>query len=218
MKFFIDTANVEEIRALAALGFVDGVTTNPSLVALEDQPFTKILEEICTLTRGPVSAEVTASDAQGMIKEGEFLAQIAKNIAVKVPLTLEGLQACRVLSAQGILVNVTLCFSTGQALLAAKAGAAFVSPFIGRLDDISADGTGLIHEIAQVFANYDHIKTEILAASIRHPRHVIDSALAGAHIATIPPKILYQLFKHPLTDAGVAAFERDWAKTGQKIL
>lgn len=218
MKFFIDTADTEQIRELAASGLVDGVTTNPSLIAKSGRNFLEAVAEICSVVEGPVSAEVAATDAETMIAEGRRLAQIAGNVAVKVPLTWDGLKACRTLTGEGTMVNVTLCFSANQAILAAKAGATFVSPFIGRLDDAGQDGMGLIREIRQIYDNYPALKTEILAASIRHTRHVTDSAFAGADVATIPPGVLRQLVAHPLTDKGLELFLADWAKTGQSIL
>ena len=218
MKFFVDTADVEEIRELAATGLLDGVTTNPSLVAKSGRDFKQTIAEICEIVPGPVSAEVTALDADGMVAEGHELAKIARNVTIKVPLTLEGLKACRTLSSEGTLVNVTLCFSANQALLAAKAGATFVSPFVGRLDDIGLDGMMLIKEIRQIFDNYPSLSTEILAASIRSVNHVKDAALIGADVATIPPAIIKQLVHHPLTDKGVEMFMADWAKTKQRIL
>ncbi len=217
MKFFIDTAEIDDIRELALTGLVDGVTTNPSLVAKSGRDFMEVLDEICAVVRGPVSAEVTATDADRMISEGLKLASRADNIAVKVPLTMDGLKACRSLSDDGIMVNVTLCFSTAQALLAAKAGAAFVSPFVGRLDDIGQSGMGLIQEIKEMYDNYD-FATEILVASIRSPMHVIEAALIGADVATIPPDVLRTLVHHPLTDKGLEVFLKDWENTGQEIL
>ena len=218
MKFFIDTADIDEIKALAETGMLDGVTTNPSLVAKTGRRFTDVVAEICAVVPGPVSAEVTATESDEMIAEGKFLAGIASNVAVKVPLTRDGLMACRKLSGDGIMVNVTLCFSAAQAILAAKAGATFVSPFVGRLDDTGADGMQLIAEIVEIYNNYDDFKTEVLVASIRHPMHVVEAGRLGAHVCTIPPKILWQLYGHPLTDKGLKAFLEDWAKTGQKIL
>ncbi len=218
MKFFVDTADVTEIKELAATGLLDGVTTNPSLVAKAGRDFKTIIAEICEIVPGPVSAEVAALDAEGMITEGRALAKIAKNVTVKVPLTMDGLKACRVLTGEGTMVNVTLCFSATQALLAAKAGATFVSPFIGRLDDIGLDGMQLIHEIRTIFDNYMDLETDILAASIRTTNHVKDAALAGADVATIPPSIIKALVKHPLTDKGIELFMADWKKTGQKIV
>ena len=217
MKFFIDSADVSEIKALAATGLIDGVTTNPSLVAKSGRKFTDAIAEICDLVDGPVSAEVTASDAEGMIAEGRALAKIAENIAVKVPLTWAGLLACKSLTAEDTMVNVTLCFSANQALLAAKAGATFISPFVGRLDDIGEDGMLLISDIREIYDNYMGLDTEILVASIRHPLHVTQAAKAGADVATLPPNIFKMLVEHPLTDKGLAAFLADWAKTGQTV-
>jgi transaldolase len=217
MKFFIDSADVGEIKSLAATGLIDGVTTNPSLVAKSGRSFTDVLAEICDVVDGPVSAEVTASDIDGMIAEGRALAKIAENIAVKVPMNWPGLRACRTLSDEDTMVNVTLCFSANQALLAAKAGATFVSPVVGRLDDIGEDGMALIRDIRAIYDNYMGIETEILAASIRHPIHVTQAAKAGADIATVPPAVFKQLIEHPLTDKGLAAFLADWAKTGQSV-
>ncbi len=216
MKFFVDTAEVNEIRELAETGLLDGVTTNPSLVAKAGRDFTDILKDICQMVEGPVSAEVTATDFEGMKREGEKLAKIAKNITIKVPLTMDGLKACKYFTSQGTLVNVTLCFSSAQALLAAKAGATFISPFVGRLDDIAWDGMQLIADILTIYDNYD-FDTQVLVASIRHPIHLVDAAKMGAHVATIPPKVMHQLIKHPLTDAGLEGFLKDWAKTGQAI-
>jgi len=218
MKFFIDTADTAEIRELAATGLVDGVTTNPSLVAKSGRPFLEVVREICEIVDGPVSAEVTATGHGEMLKEGRRLAGIADNVAVKVPLTPDGLKTCRALSDDGIVVNVTLCFSPAQAILAAKAGAAYVSPFVGRLDDVGADGMGLIADIVQIFRNYDEIRTEVLVASVRNPVHVVEAAKMGAEVATVPPAVLRQMFNHPLTEKGLAAFLADWAKTGQSIL
>jgi len=218
MKFFVDTADVAEIRDLASTGLVDGVTTNPSIIAKSGRNFFEVIAEICDLVDGPVSAEVAATDHETMIKEGQKLAQIASNVAVKVPLTPDGLKTCKVLSDAGTQVNVTLCFSAGQAILAAKAGATFVSPFVGRLDDISRDGMGLIEEICSIYANYDGFTTEVLVASIRSPNHVVQAAQIGADVVTVPPSVLLQLFKHPLTDSGLEAFLADWAGSGQSIL
>jgi len=218
MKFFVDTANTDEIRDLANTGLVDGVTTNPSLVAKSGRKFLDVVEEICTIVDGPVSAEVTAIDYETMLKEGQKLAALAPNIAVKVPLTPDGLKTCKTLSDAGTMVNVTLCFSPGQAILAAKAGAAFISPFVGRLDDISTDGMQLIADICQIYNNYENFETEVLVASIRHPMHLIDAARMGADVATLPPSVLRQLYKHPLTEAGLEAFLSDWKKTKQSIL
>jgi transaldolase len=211
MKFFIDTANVQEIRDAASLGILDGVTTNPSLVAREGKDFHSVLREIVSIVNGPISAEVIATDKEGMLVEGRELAQIHPNIVVKVPVTMSGLQACKALRTEGIKVNVTLCFSPSQALLAAKAGASYISPFVGRLDDISHDGMELIAQIRTIYDNYG-FETEILAASLRHPRHVVESALAGADVVTMPFKVVTQLMKHPLTDIGLANFLADWKK------
>jgi len=218
MKFFIDTADLDEIRDLAGTGMVDGVTTNPSLVAKAGRNFLETVREICAVVEGPVSAEVAATGAEAMIAEGRALAQIAQNVAVKVPLTWDGLKACRTLTQLGIMVNVTLCFSANQALLAAKAGASFISPFIGRLDDVGQDGMALIREIRQIYDNYPDLSTEILAASARHPLHVTQCALAGADIITLPPAVLRQLAAHPLTEKGLSQFLKDWESTGQKII
>lgn len=217
MKFFVDTADVNEIRELASTGLLDGVTTNPTLIAKSGRDFIEVVKEICDLTDGPVSAEVTALDVDGMIREGEKLAKIAKNVAIKVPLTWDGLKACKHFTKGGTMVNVTLCFSAAQAILAAKAGATFVSPFIGRLDDIGQDGLQLIGDICQIYDQYPAFETEVLVASIRNPVHIVESAKMGAHVATIPPAVMKQLAGHPLTDKGLAAFMADWQKTGQKI-
>lgn len=215
MKFFIDTANLDEIKEAVELGLIDGVTTNPSLVAKEgDVDFKKHIAKICKLVKGDVSAEVTALDTAGMLKEGRELAKIAKNVVIKVPLTLDGLKACRTFRSEGTKVNVTLCFSAAQALLAAKAGASYISPFIGRLDDIAEDGMQLIQDIVQIYGNYG-FETEVLAASIRHPMHIVNCALAGADVATIPFKVITQLVKHPLTDKGLEGFLSDWKKSGR---
>jgi transaldolase len=218
MKFFIDTADFNEIRDLASTGLVDGVTTNPSLIAKSGAKFLDLIPQICEVVKGPVSAEVAATDFDTMMAEGRKLSKIAKNIAVKVPLTPAGLKVCRTLSDAGTMVNVTLCFSAGQALLAAKAGATFISPFVGRLDDVGEDGMGLIADIVQIYRQYPDIKTQVLVASIRGPRHVIEAAKLGAHVGTLPPAALRSLFSHPLTDKGLSAFVADWAKTGQSIL
>ena len=217
MKFFVDTAEIDEIAELNDLGMVDGVTTNPSLIMKSGRDIIEVTKEICDLVSGPVSAEVVASQANEMIAEGRKLAQIAENIAVKLPLTWDGLKACKVLSSEGKMVNVTLCFSANQALLAAKAGATFISPFIGRLDDVNIDGMDLIADIRQIFDNYGY-ETQILAASIRTVNHVTQSALIGADVITAPPKVIKSLVNHPLTDQGLAQFMSDWAKTGQNIL
>jgi transaldolase len=218
MRFFIDTADVEAIRDLAATGLVDGVTTNPSLVAKSRRDFIEVLAEICALVPGPVSAEVAATETQAMLAEARRLAQVAANVAIKVPLTPDGLKACRTLTDEGTQVNVTLCFSAAQAILAAKAGARYVSPFVGRLDDIGADGLALIGEIVQIYDAYPDFTTEVLVASVRNSAHVVEAAKMGAHVATIPPAVLHAMFKHPLTDKGLDAFLADWAKTGQSIL
>ncbi len=218
MKFFLDTADVNEIKELLPTGLVDGVTTNPSLIAKSGRKIADVIAEICALVSGPVSAEVTATDYERMLKEGRYLSQIAPNVAVKVPLTPAGLRVCKTLSDDDIMVNVTLCFSSAQALLAAKSGAAFISPFVGRLDDVGTDGMDLISDIAEIYGNYPHLETEILAASIRHPMHVVDAARLGADVVTFPPKILHQLYQHPLTDKGLEAFLADWQATGQTIL
>ena len=218
MKFFIDTADIKEIRELSETGLVNGVTTNPSLIAKTDKNFFDVVREICEIVDGPVSAEVTATDFDGMLAEGNTLASISDNIAVKVPLTPDGLKTCKALTDKGIMVNVTLCFSAGQAILAAKAGASFISPFVGRLDDISSNGMQLINDICKIYNNFSAFETEVLVASIRHPIHLISAAKIGAHVATMPPNVLRQLYKHPLTDAGLEAFLADWEKTGQSIL
>ena len=217
MKLFLDTADINEITDLNKTGMVDGITTNPSLIAKSGRNIIQTIEEICGIVSGPVSAEVTATDYDGMMREGARLAEIASNVTVKLPLTVDGLRACARLSEDNIMVNVTLCFSAAQALLAAKAGASFISPFVGRLDDIGADGMNLISEIAEIYANYDY-STEILVASVRGVQHVVDAALIGADVATIPPKIMSQMYKHPLTDKGLADFLSDWESTGQSIL
>lgn len=214
MKFFLDTADLEEIRRAAEAGLIDGVTTNPSLLAKaagESGEPREILKAICRTVDGPISAEVVATDTETMLREGRELAKIADNIVIKVPLTEAGLRACRQFRAEGVDVNVTLCFSPTQALLAAKAGATFISPFVGRLDDISSNGMELIGQILQIYENYEY-RTEVLVASVRHPQHVVEAALLGAHVATVPPKVLHQLLKHPLTDRGLEAFLADWAK------
>lgn len=217
MKFFVDTAEIKDIRELNALGLLDGVTTNPSLIAKSGRKFKEAVAEICDIVEGPVSAEVAATDHETMLKEGRELAKIAKNIAVKVPLTFDGLKTCRILRGEGTMVNVTLCFTTAQALLAAKANASFISPFIGRLDDRGEDGMQLIREIRTVYDNY-LFETELLAASIRSNEHVRQCALAGADVATVPPNVLHGLVKHELTDKGLAQFVADWKSTGQSIL
>lgn len=212
MKFFIDTADIEQIREAAALGVIHGVTTNPSLIARTGRKHREVIEEICDIVDGDISVEATALDAEGMISEGREFATWGDNIVVKVPLTPEGITACKALSDDGIGVNVTLCFSMNQALLAANAGAKYISPFIGRLDDIGQDGMDVVAEIVTAYANYPHIDTQVLAASIRHPRHVSESALVGAHVATIPHKVLMQMFNHSLTDIGIQRFLADWEK------
>jgi transaldolase len=217
MKFFVDTADVAEIKLLAASGLLDGVTTNPSLVAKSGRRMHDVIAEICAIVPGPVSAEVAATDFDGMMAEARVLRAIAGNVTIKVPLTPDGLRACRALTGQGTMVNVTLCFSPAQALLAAKAGASFVSPFVGRLDDIGEDGMGLIADILTIFRHYPALTTEVLVASVRSPAHVVAAAKLGAHVATIPPAVLRQLFAHPLTDKGLAAFLADWAKAGLSI-
>ena len=218
MKFFVDTADVSEIRELGTTGLLDGVTTNPSLIAKSGRNFLDVIQEICELIKGPVSAEVAATEHEKMLAEGRKLANIADNVAVKVPLTPDGLKTCRVLADEGTKVNVTLCFSAGQAILAAKAGATFISPFVGRLDDISRDGMGLIDEICMIYGNYPLINTQVLVASIRSPNHVVEAAKMGADVVTLPPAVLRALFKHPLTDKGLEAFLSDWAETGQSIM
>ena len=216
MKFFVDTADTAEIKSLSSSGLLDGVTTNPSLIAKSGRKFVEVIAEICDVVPGPVSAEVAATDYDGMMREAHVLRAIAKNVAIKVPLTPDGLRACRTLRSTGTMVNVTLCFSAAQALLAAKAGASFISPFVGRLDDIGENGMGLIADIVQIYKAYS-FETEILVASIRSTAHVEQSAKLGAHVATLPPAVLRSLFNHPLTDKGLAAFLADWAATGQTI-
>ena len=216
MKFFADTAEIAEIRELAETGLLDGVTTNPSLVHKSGRNFLEVVREIASAVSGPVSAEVVALDYDGMMREAAVLRKIADNIAIKVPLTPAGLKACKALSGDGTMVNVTLCFSAAQALLAAKAGATFISPFVGRHDDVGFDGLQLIADIRLIYDNYD-FPTQILVASVRHPMHVVEAAKIGADVMTAPPKIIWQLFKHPLTDAGIANFLKDWESTGQKI-
>ncbi len=218
MDFFIDTADLDEIRALSETGLVDGVTTNPSLIAQTGRHILEVTREIAAMIPGPISAEVTATDCAGMIAEGHKLAELADNIVIKLPLTPDGLKACHSFSTQGIRTNVTLCFSPGQALLAAKAGATWVSPFVGRVDDSGHDGVALIGDILDIFNSYDNLTTRVLVASVRTPCHVIETARMGAHVATLPPRLLRHLFHHPLTDKGLETFLRDWAATGQSIL
>jgi transaldolase len=217
MELFIDTAEIDEIKSLNITGLIDGVTTNPSLIAKSGRNIIETIEEICNEVSGPVSAEVTATDFETMIKEGRKLSAIAQNVAIKVPLTFDGLRACKVFSEDGIMVNVTLCFNSAQAILAAKAGASFISPFIGRLDDIGSDGVNLISEITEIY-DIHGFETKVLAASIRSVQDIIDSAKFGADVATIPPKFLKAMYNHPLTDKGLADFLADWKKTGQSIL
>jgi transaldolase len=216
MKFFVDTADTNEIRDLAETGLLDGVTTNPSLVHKAGRDFLEVVKEICRIVPGPVSAEVVALDHEGMMREAEVLRRIADNIAVKVPLTIDGLKACRALTADGTMVNVTLCFTANQALLAAKAGATFISPFVGRHDDTGFDGMQIISDIRMIYDNYN-FDTQILVASVRHPIHVLEAARIGADVMTAPPAVIRQLFNHPLTERGIEAFLADWEKTGQKI-
>ncbi|MFT6333182.1 MAG: transaldolase [Lentimonas sp.] len=217
MKFFIDSAEISEIKELSSYGFLDGVTTNPSLIAKSGRDFIEVITEICSIVEGPVSAEVAALDYEGMVREGEILSKIASNVCIKLPLTMNGLKACKYFSNKGVKTNVTLCFSASQAILAAKAGATFVSPFVGRLDDIGQDGLGLIAEICEIYSNYPEFKTEVLVASIRNPIHITTAAKMGAGVATIPAKVLNQLALHPLTEKGIETFVKDWEKTGQKI-
>jgi len=218
MKFFVDTGDIEEIKSLAATGMVDGVTTNPSLIAKSGQDFKEVIQQICKIVDGPVSAEVAATDYETMSAEAEIIRKWGDNIAVKVPLTEDGLRVCKELTDDGTMVNVTLCFSPSQAILAAKAGATFVSPFVGRLDDISQDGLQLISDIVRIYDSYPNFDTEVLVASVRNPLHIVDSAKMGAHVMTAPPSVIRQLYKHPLTESGLAAFVKDWEKTGQSIL
>ena len=217
MKFFVDSADIKQIEDLMPTGLIDGVTTNPSLIAKNGDDMAKTIKDICALVPGPVSAEVTATDSDKMLEEGQYLASLAKNVTIKVPLTINGLKTCKALRAQGTQVNVTLCFSATQALLAAKAGASFISPFVGRLDDIGEKGMDLIEDIVVIYENYG-FETEVLVASVRSKQHVIDAAIIGAHVATLPPKVIYELYEHPLTDKGLKAFLDDWNKTGQSIL
>ena len=218
MKFFVDTADTADIKALASSGLLDGVTTNPSLIAKSGRKILDVVAEICALVPGPVSAEVAATDYDGMMREAAVLRKIATNVCVKLPLTPDGLRACKALTGDGVMTNVTLCFSAAQALLAAKAGASFVSPFVGRLDDLGQDGMELIADIVQIYDNYPALTTEVLVASVRHPIHVVQAAKLGAHVATLPPNVLRMLYSHPLTDKGLAAFLKDWAATGQSIV
>ena len=218
MKFFVDTADINEIKDLASTGLLDGVTTNPSLIAKAGKPFIPLIEEICSVVDGPVSAEVAATDYETMRKEAQKLAKIADNVAVKVPLTPAGLKVCKELSDAGTMTNVTLCFSPAQALLAAKAGATYISPFVGRLDDIGTDGLTLIQDILMIYSNYEYFDTQVLVASVRNPIHIIESAKMGAHVMTGPASVIKMLYNHPLTDKGLAAFVDDWKKTGQSIL
>jgi transaldolase len=217
MKFFVDTAEISEIKELNAYGLIDGVTTNPTLIAKSGRKFQEVIAEICAEVAGPVSAEVASIDYASMIREGEILSKIAKNVCIKLPLTMDGIKACRYFSNKGIQTNVTLCFSPAQAILVAKAGATFVSPFVGRLDDIGQDGLNLIGEICEIYDNYENFKTQVLVASVRNPIHIVESAKLGAHVATIPAKVIKQLAQHPLTDKGIETFIKDWAGTGQKI-
>lgn len=217
MKFFIDTADLTEIRSLASSGLLDGVTTNPSLVAKSGRDFKEVIKDICAVVPGPVSAEVAGTEYDQIMAEANVLRKVADNVCIKVPLTPDGLRACRHLREDGTMVNVTLCFSAAQALLAAKSRASFISPFVGRVDDIGWDGMHLIGEIVQMYGNYD-FETEVLVASVRSPLHVIEAARIGAHVATLPPAVLRSLFNHPLTEKGLAAFLADWAKTGQSII
>ena len=216
MKFFVDTADIQEIREVHSLGLIDGATTNPSLIAKTGRGFDEVVSEICSLVKGPVSLETVSRDAEGMVREGKDLIRYGKNVVIKVPLTTEGLRAVRILKEEGIRTNVTLCFSPVQALLAAKAGAAYVSPFVGRLDDISQSGMEVIAQIVKIFSNY-HFTTEVLVASIRHPIHVLTAALMGAHIATMPYAVIKQLAQHPLTDIGIERFLKDWEKVPNKF-
>ena len=217
MKFFVDSADIKQIEDLMPTGLIDGVTTNPSLIAKNGDDMAKTIKDICALVSGPVSAEVTATDSDKMLEEGQYLASLAKNVTIKVPLTINGLKTCKALRAQGTQVNVTLCFSAAQALLAAKSGASFISPFVGRLDDIGEKGMDLIEDIVVIYENYG-FETEVLVASVRSKQHVIDAAIIGAHVTTLPPKVIYELYEHSLTDKGLKAFLDDWNKTGQSIL
>ena len=216
MKFFADTADVNEIKDLAATGLLDGVTTNPSLIKKSGRDFKQTIKEICAIVAGPVSAEVVATDVEGMIRQGEELAKIASNVTIKVPLTIDGLKACKYFTDKGTMVNVTLCFSPAQALLAAKAGATFISPFVGRLDDVGTEGMRLIYDILSIYRNYP-FKTQVLVASVRHPMHIVESAKMGADVVTAPASVLKSLVNHPLTDKGLETFLKDWAATGQQL-
>lgn len=218
MKFFVDTAETADIKSLAASGLLDGVTTNPSLIAKSGRKFLEVIAEICGIVEGPVSAEVAALDYEGMMREAAVLRKIASNVCIKLPLTQDGIRACKTLSGEGVMTNVTLCFSPLQALLAAKAGATFISPFIGRLDDIGQDGLELISDILEIYGNYPEFRTEVLAASVRHPIHLLEVAKMGAHVATLPPNVLRMLYNHPLTDKGLEGFLADWKKSGQTIV
>jgi transaldolase len=217
MKFFVDTADIAEIKELADTGLLDGVTTNPSLIKKSGRDFKETIKEICQITDGPVSAEVVAMDYEGMVRQGEDLAKIAKNVTIKVPLTLPGLKACKYFTKQGTMVNVTLCFSAAQALLAAKAGATFISPFVGRLDDVGTDGLTLIQDIVAIYNNYPEFETQVLVASVRNPMHIVESAKMGAHVMTAPASVIKALVNHPLTDRGLEQFMKDWAATGQSL-
>ncbi len=218
MKIFLDTANTDEVRKFLDAGLIDGITTNPTLIANSGRNLFEVIRELAEMVNGPISAEVTATDWQGMVAEGHKLAKISKYVAVKVPLTFDGLKACHILSKENTMVNVTLCFSATQALLAAKAGATFISPFVGRLDDISISGMKIIEEICNIYAQYPSIHTQVLVASVRHPLHVVEAAQLGADVVTIPTKVLEQMLKHPLTDRGLDSFLQDWKTTGQSIL
>jgi len=217
MRFFLDTAEINEIRSLIPYGIVDGITTNPSLIAKSGRNFIEVAKEICSIVEGPVSLEVAATDYENMIKEGNTLSTIAENVVIKLPMTLDGLKACKYFTDKGTMVNLTLCFSSAQAILAAKAGATFVSPFVGRLDDVGQDGLNLIQEICHIYSNYPEFNTKVLVASVRNPIHIVEAAKMGADIVTVPPKIVSQLIEHPLTDKGLNIFLQDWQKTGQKI-
>lgn len=218
MKFFVDTADINEIKELASSGLLDGVTTNPSLIHKSGRPFLEVIKDICQVVEGDVSAEVVATDYATMMKEAEKLAKIAKNVVIKLPLTFDGIKACKQLSREKVKTNVTLCFSASQAILAAKAGATYISPFVGRLDDISQDGIALIRDICTIYNQYPEFKTQVLVASIRHPIHLVEAAKVGAHVATLPAKVIHQLFHHPLTEKGLSTFLEDWKKTNQTIL